>query len=84
MKLIVERAYTFVTNNRLDFLALYSKPGLHAGLVILVPNVAPVLQGELFGAALHYLDDHSPVNAAIEIKYQGDKIEIREYAWPGQ
>jgi hypothetical protein len=35
--------YTFVTNNRTDFIALYAKEELHAGLVIIVPNVTPSL-----------------------------------------
>ena len=43
MKLIVEQNYTFVTNNRSDFLALYRGVSLHAGLVIIIPNVTPGL-----------------------------------------
>ena len=31
--------YTFVTNNRADFASLYAREELHAGLVIVVPNV---------------------------------------------
>jgi hypothetical protein len=38
MKLIVEQDYTFVTNNRTDFLALYQRVSLHAGLVIIHPE----------------------------------------------
>lgn len=48
MKPILDRDYTFVTNNRTDFLALYGRTQLHAGLVIVVPNVTPTLQRELF------------------------------------
>jgi hypothetical protein len=44
--------YTFVTNNRTDFTALYAKEELHAGLVIILPNVTPSRQRELFRAAL--------------------------------
>jgi predicted nuclease of predicted toxin-antitoxin system len=47
MKLILDRDYTFVTNNRTDFLALYGRTQLHAGLVIIVPNVMPSFQREL-------------------------------------
>ena len=39
MAIVMEHDYTFVTNNRLDFLALYGKTVLHAGLVVIVPNV---------------------------------------------
>ena len=48
VKFSVERDYTFVTNNRSDFLALYRRTPLHAGLVIIVPNVKPALQRQLF------------------------------------
>jgi len=41
MKLILDQDYTFVTNNRTDFLALYGRTQLHAGLVIIVSNVTP-------------------------------------------
>jgi len=82
MKLIVERDYTFVTNNRLDFLALYERTPLHAGLLILVPNAVPFLQRELFRAALDDLGDRTLINTAIEINYRGDKIDIREYFLP--
>ena len=37
LKLILDRDYTFVTNNRTDFLALYGRTQVHAGLVIICP-----------------------------------------------
>ena len=55
MTLILEQDYTFVTNNRSDFLALYSRTPLHAGLVVVVPNVRPLLQRELFQVVLDYV-----------------------------
>lgn len=45
MAFILERDYTFVTNNRSDFLGLYNKESLHAGLIIIVPNVTPPASG---------------------------------------
>src|SRR5580658_7628364 len=36
--------YTFVTNNRTDFAELYAGEELHAGLVIIIPNVIPSRQ----------------------------------------
>jgi len=39
IRVILEQDYTFVTNNRSDFLALYGREALHPGLVIIVPNV---------------------------------------------
>jgi hypothetical protein len=48
--------YTFVTNNRTDFTALYAREELHAGLVIIIPNVTPSRQRQLFRAALAHID----------------------------
>jgi hypothetical protein len=39
--LIRRDEYTFVTNNKTDFVALYKRQEVHAGLVIIVPNVEP-------------------------------------------
>lgn len=55
MKWIEEGEFTFVTNNRVDFLRLFARKDLHAGLIIVVPNVMPALQRALFQAALQYL-----------------------------
>jgi hypothetical protein len=44
--------FTFVTNNRVDFLRLFERTELHAGLSALVPNVVPALQRALFHAAI--------------------------------
>lgn len=82
MKLVVERDYTFVTNNRVDFLALYRRTPLHAGLVIIVPNVKPALQRELFEAALRLIDEGDLVNTVIEVGYRDDEIECRQYPLP--
>ena len=38
---IVKDDFTFVTNNRVDFIRLYGKTELHAGLIVFVPNVVP-------------------------------------------
>jgi predicted nuclease of predicted toxin-antitoxin system len=52
MATIRAQDYTFVTNNRSDFLVLHGQEPLHAGVVIIVPNVTPVRQRDLFTAAL--------------------------------
>ena len=41
---IREGDFTFVTNNAKDFRRLYAREDIHAGLVILIPNVPPDLQ----------------------------------------
>jgi predicted nuclease of predicted toxin-antitoxin system len=40
--------FTLVTNNGTDFAALYAKEEIHAGLVIVLPNVTPSRQRESF------------------------------------
>jgi predicted nuclease of predicted toxin-antitoxin system len=49
---VLKHDYTFVTNNRSDILELYKNAPLHAGLIIIVPNVTPARQRESFQAAL--------------------------------
>jgi predicted nuclease of predicted toxin-antitoxin system len=45
---IMKDEFTFVTNNRADFIRLFGKIHLHPGLIVLVPNVVPSLQRALF------------------------------------
>lgn len=52
MSTIRAQDYTFVTNNRSDFLSLHGQEPLHAGVVIIVPNVTPARQRELFTAKI--------------------------------
>lgn len=82
MRLILDRDYTFVTNNRTDFLALYGRAQLHAGLLITVPNVMPALQRELFQAALRFIGERELINAVVEVEYRGKEIECRQYPMP--
>ena len=79
MKLILDRDYTFVTNNRTDFVALYGRTQLNAGLVIIVPNVTPTLQRELFEVALRFINERELMNAVVEVEYRGKEIECRQY-----
>ena len=75
VKLVVERDYTFVTNKRADFLALCPRTQLHAGLVIIVPNVKPALQRQLFKAPLSLIGERDLVNTVIEVGYSDEEIE---------
>ncbi len=84
MDTILEHDYTFVTNNRADFLALYRHAPVHAGLIIIVPNVTPLRQRELFQAALKHIGHGETVNAILEIEYFGNQIECREYPLPAE
>lgn len=82
MARIRREEYTFVTNNRTDFTALYGKEELHAGLVIFVPTVTPSRQRELFRAALSHIGKRDLINAVLEVDLAGSTVTCREYAYP--
>lgn len=82
MSVVLKEDYTFVTNNRSDFLALYDQESLHAGLMIVVPNVPPSRQRELFDAALKHIGKREPINTVIEVTYDGTQIRCSEYSRP--
>src|SRR5580700_10736866 len=82
MATIRAQDYTFVTNNRSDFLFLHAKEPLHAGVIIIVPNVTPVRQGELFAAALKHMGTRDLTNTVVEVKYARNLIECSEYSLP--
>ena len=83
LPVIRERELTLVTNNGADFLALLGKEPLHPGIIIIVPNVMPVLQRELFKAALDHIGARDLTNSVVEVKYVGDRIVCSEYVLPG-
>jgi predicted nuclease of predicted toxin-antitoxin system len=82
MRTVQAGEYTFVTNNRTDFAALYSQEELHAGLVTIVPNVPPARQRALFQAALSHIAGRDLLNAALEVNIEGATITCREYSCP--
>lgn len=82
LPVIREREFTFVTNNGADFIALFGKEPLHPGIIIIVPNVTPVLQHELFKAALDHIGARDLTNSVVEVKYVGDRIVCSEYVLP--
>lgn len=82
MAIVVEKDYTFVTNNRSDFLTLYGRASLHAGLVVIVPNVPPERQRELFAAVLDHIGARQVVNAVIEVDDLDSEIRCSEYSLP--
>jgi predicted nuclease of predicted toxin-antitoxin system len=73
---------TFVTNNRSDFLALHGQERLHAGVIIIVPNVTPVRQRELFSVALEHIGARDLTNTVVEVEYAGNRIVCSEYSLP--
>lgn len=83
MPRIVAEDYTFVTNNARDFRKLYSMEDLHAGLVIIVPQVVPALQRDLFDLILHELaTGEELLNEVIEISIEGDEAVLNRYSLP--
>jgi predicted nuclease of predicted toxin-antitoxin system len=82
MDTIRQHEYTFVTNNRSDFLDLHGKEPLHPGIVIIVPSVTPFSRRELFAAALKHIGTRDLTNTVLEVKYAGGRIECSEYALP--
>lgn len=68
MPLVIDEAFTFVTNNTADFLRLFALEEAHAGLVVLLPNVEPRRQCELFETVLDELADAANLfNQAIKV-----------------
>ena len=81
---IARDEFTFVTNNRVDFIELFGKMDLHAGLIVLVPNVVPALQRALLRAALRYSKGKDLINTVIEVTLEGETVECVEYELPAK
>jgi predicted nuclease of predicted toxin-antitoxin system len=77
MRVIREQEYTFVTNNRSDFLSLHGKKPLHAGVIVIVPNVVLLQQQELFTAALKHIGTRDLTNTVVEVRFVKDEIQCR-------
>jgi predicted nuclease of predicted toxin-antitoxin system len=82
MTTIRSEDYTFVTNNRTDFTALYAKEGLHAGLVVILPCVPAAEQRELFRAVLSHVGKRDLTNTLIEVELAEATAICREYPFP--
>jgi predicted nuclease of predicted toxin-antitoxin system len=79
---IVKDEFTFVTNNRVDFMRLFGKMELHAGLIVIAPNVVPSVQRALFEAGILYLAGKELINSAIEVSVEGKTVKCIEYQIP--
>lgn len=83
LRRIVADDFTFVTNNAVDFRRLYARVPLHAGLVIIVPQVTPAMQRRLFDVLLDELaTGDAPVNEAIELRIEDGVAVIERYDLP--
>jgi predicted nuclease of predicted toxin-antitoxin system len=75
--------FVLVTNNASDFRRLYATQLLHAGLVIIVPNVNRIDQQRLFRGALDELARFGePVNRVLEVDIEGDDVTFKLYDLP--
>ena len=75
--------FTLVTNNASDFRRLYATQPLHAGLVIIIPNVNRSTQQRLFLGALDELARlGEPVNRVLEVDIDGDDVIFNVYDFP--
>jgi len=78
-----EGDFVLVTNNAADFPRIYAAQRLHAGLVIIVPNVNRTEQQRLFVGALDELGRlGEPVNQVLEVDIDGDDVTFRLYDLP--
>jgi predicted nuclease of predicted toxin-antitoxin system len=82
MRVIREEEYVFVTNNRADFLELYKKESLHTGLIVIVPNVSPPQQHELFVAVLEHIGTRHLTNTVVEVRFVNAGTLTSEYELP--
>lgn len=82
MPRILAEDFCFVTNNAADFRRLYADQQLHAGLVILVPQVVPAAQREIFSALLDQIEGEDLINEAIEIRIVDGEAIFDRYTLP--
>jgi predicted nuclease of predicted toxin-antitoxin system len=75
--------FVLVTNNASDFRRLYAAQPIHAGLVIIIPNVARAEQMRLFRGALDELAGVGElVNQVLEVDIDGDEVTFSLYDLP--
>jgi hypothetical protein len=55
---------------------------VHAGLIVIVPNVVPALQRALLEAAIRYLADNVLLNTVFEVTTDGKVVKCAEYELP--
>jgi predicted nuclease of predicted toxin-antitoxin system len=78
-EVVLREEFVFVTNNARDFRKLMGESELHAGLIVILPNVTPALQGELFQRALVEVSKlPDMMNKVVEI----DSDHVRVYELP--
>jgi predicted nuclease of predicted toxin-antitoxin system len=78
-EVVLREEFVFVTNNARDFRKLMGESELHAGLIVIIPNVTQAMQRELFDRALQEVSELSDmINKVVEV----DLDEVRVYELP--
>lgn len=78
-EVVLREEFVFVTNNARDFRNLMGESELHAGLIVILPNVTPALQRELFQRALVEVSKlPDMINKVVEV----DSDQMRVYDLP--
>jgi|GEM_PF-5406205 len=71
-------------NCSVDFRRLYAREDVHAGLVIIAPQVRPIVQRALFEAVLDMqADGRDPINEVFEVSIEDNGIVVDRYALRG-
>ena len=80
LPVIRHEGFAFVTNNAKDFLRLYARENIHAGLVIIVPGgISAEIQLHLFGRVLDTIESLPDlVNRIVEVFSDGS-VEVRDF-----
>ena len=74
-EVVLREEFVFATNNARDFRKLMGEIDLHAGLVVIVPNITPGVQCELFRRALvEVAKVPDMINRVIEIDSDGMRV----------
>ena len=79
----VDQDLALVTNNAGDFRRLYAAEPIHAGLIIIIPNVNRAMQRQLFLGALEELAIlGEPINQVLEVDIDGEDVTFEVYDLP--
>ena len=79
---IVEQDWTFVTNNAADFRKEHGEVELHAGLIIIMPQLLIDQQRAVFRQILVQINNRELINTVIEVSLDNDELVFAEYDWP--
>ena len=79
LRRLLDEDLTLVTNNWDDFRPMLARAAIHAGIVVILPNVLRRRQVELFTAALLAIQEHAldMVNTVLEVGVDGTVTRYR-------